>query len=103
MKPANALADRIREALQRDPRNDAEIAEAVGIARPMISMYRHGTRAPSRESLRALAKVLNVEAGWLLEGEAVVKVGDQETAELVQMLLDAPPEVRAAIRTLLDR
>lgn len=96
-----ALAGRIRQAIAKTGRTQAEIAEEVGIARAQLTMYCSGTRAPGRATAVALAKVLRVSVSWLLDGVHVIEVRDDRLAELLTRLQDAPLATQEAVATLL--
>lgn len=44
-----------------------EIATALGVKQPTVSAWENGTKYPSSENLRALCKLLNVSADYLLD------------------------------------
>jgi transcriptional regulator with XRE-family HTH domain len=59
-----SLGARLRAA--RGRRTQAEIAEAAGISRAYLGQIEHGRRRPSTEQVRALARVLDIDATELL-------------------------------------
>jgi transcriptional regulator with XRE-family HTH domain len=101
MSQHRTMADRITAAIKADGRTHAEIAEAVGVSRPVLSQWGLGTRKPSRDNLLALAQVLNVSMTWLHEGVHVIRVEDDRMADLLRRLHDAPEAIRNAVETLL--
>ena len=38
--------ERLNELFDNDPRNDTAIADALGVSKQTVSMWRHGTRSP---------------------------------------------------------
>lgn len=52
------LGNRLRELRQSAGLTQVALAEASGVPQPRISKYERGTRQPSLDTLRALAKVL---------------------------------------------
>lgn len=95
------LAQRIEEAVEKSGLKHAEIADALGVSRPIVTQWCQGARAPRRDNLLALAKVLDVSVTWLQEGVHVLRVEDPQLADLFFLLRDAPLPVRDAVATLL--
>lgn len=101
MEHDTPLSRRIRQAIAASGLTQMEIAVAVGVSRPQVTMWASGSRAPGRENLRALATALSVSPEWLLEGRHIIEVKDDESAAIVQRLLASPESVRQAIKALL--
>ena len=67
--------ERLNQLFDSDSRNDTAIADALGISKQTISMWRHGTRSPKKSMLIQIAKLYNVSIEWLM-GFDVKKEGD---------------------------
>lgn len=57
---------RLRDAMKSAGLNVTELAEAMDMTRPAISMYLSGRRIPETVSLIRLCKVLDISADYLL-------------------------------------
>lgn len=55
--------------------SQAKLAELLGVEQPTVQRWETGSRMPDLDSLQALAKVLGVTPGSLLDGDALVSVG----------------------------
>lgn len=58
--------ERLNELFDADPRNDTSIANALGVSKQTISMWRHGTRSPKKSVLISIANEYNVSIEWLM-------------------------------------
>ena len=58
--------ERLIELFDSDPRNDADIADALGVSRQTVSMWRHGTRSPKKTVLIKIAREFDVSIEWLM-------------------------------------
>lgn len=69
---AATIADRLREARERNGWTQEQVAEWAGIegGGQAVSHYEAGRRTPSAENLRRLATGLRVSADWLLGMDA---------------------------------
>ena len=56
---------RIKELLQEDNMTQAELAEAIGIARPNMSNIVNGKITPTLKTLESIAEALGVEVAEL--------------------------------------
>ena len=65
MKTATSQ-ERLVELFDSDPRNDTAIAEALGVSKQTISMWRHGTRSPKKSVLVKISECFNVSIEWLM-------------------------------------
>lgn len=65
MKVATSI-ERLNELFDSDPRNDTAIAEALGVSKQTVSMWRHGTRSPKKAVLIDISKEFNVSIEWLM-------------------------------------
>ena len=43
--------ERLIQLFDSDPRNDTAIADALGVSKQTVSMWRHGTRSPKKSVL----------------------------------------------------
>jgi transcriptional regulator with XRE-family HTH domain len=94
------LAGRIAHAIEKHGGKDADIAAAIGVSRPQISMWRAGTRGLHVANLQALAKVCGVSAAWLLEGDAHAFRDDQDR-DLAALIRSIPEDKREAAEMVL--
>lgn len=97
------LAGRLRTLREHASLEQSEVAEAVGVARPSVSEWENGKKAPSRESLRALAMYYRVSLDWLAEGgDEMILVESPEDQEMLRLIQGAPSHIRQAVLTLLQ-
>ncbi len=76
------FADRLDQAVRRDPRTAKSIAAACGMSQQSFSAYRHGDSWPSTANkVRDLCLALGVSADWLF---ALPWSGDQEGGAEIQ-------------------
>jgi transcriptional regulator with XRE-family HTH domain len=67
------VGDEIRSARVRAHMDQAELARAVGVARPTISKWERGVSEPTLSQARAIARatgdpyLLSPESGWICE------------------------------------
>ena len=66
--------ERLNELFDADPRNDTAIAEALGVSKQTVSMWRHGTRSPKKSVLIKISELYDVSIEWLM-GFDVEKAG----------------------------
>lgn len=66
------IAERAREAVDKDERSQAEIADAIGLSDSKLSKSLSGTRQFSALEVAELADTLGVSMNWLVTGEADV-------------------------------
>jgi transcriptional regulator with XRE-family HTH domain len=57
---------RLNELFDADPRNDTSIANALGVSKQTISMWRSGARSPKKSMLIKIAAIYNVSIEWLM-------------------------------------
>ncbi len=69
---------RFREAFQLRGYTQSELSELSGVTQVQISKYLNGKVLPKLESLKALARALNVSENWLA-GENVPMIQQIET------------------------
>ena len=58
--------ERLNELFDADPRNDTAIAEALGVSKQTVSMWRHGTRSPKKTVLVRISEMFGVSIEWLM-------------------------------------
>ena len=58
--------ERLNQLFDSDPRNDTAIAEAIGVSKQTISMWRHGTRSPKKSVLVRISQIFGVSIEWLM-------------------------------------
>lgn len=100
MPTLRSIADRIALAVERSGKTHIEIATDVGVARPQISMWCSGKRVPELQNLLALAEVLGVSAGWLIEGDRPDQIMDDAERELLADWRQVPAVNREPIRAI---
>ena len=69
--------ERLNELFDSDPRNDTAIADALGVSKQTISMWRHGTRSPKKSVLIDISKQFNVSIEWLMGFDVERNAEDQ--------------------------
>jgi transcriptional regulator with XRE-family HTH domain len=67
--------DRIAELRKRRGWSQGDLAEKLGVEQPTIQRWESGAREPKFEQLFALAKVLDVQPGSLLDPSMTVQLG----------------------------
>lgn len=63
------LGYRIKQARSRIGMTTEQVASIIGVTRSAVSLWETNRTKPSHDNLKALAKALNVPAGYLLEEE----------------------------------
>ena len=58
--------ERLNSLFDTDPRNDTAIADALGVSKQTISMWRHGARSPKKTMLVKIAREYDVSLEWLM-------------------------------------
>lgn len=69
-KPTNTIAQRIRQALDENRMSQQDLADKTGISKSSISQYLSGKVEPKQDRIYEIAKVLNVNPGWLMGFDA---------------------------------
>lgn len=64
---AMALGERIRKARQLRRMSESELARRIGCTVQAVSSWELGKRSPRADAVRALSRVLDVSADWLLD------------------------------------
>ena len=62
----NTFQSRLKEALANSGLSQAELARRANIGRNSISDYLKGKYEAKQDKLHSLARVLNVDEGWLM-------------------------------------
>ena len=65
MKTATST-ERLNELFDRDSRNDSAIADALGVSKQAICLWRNGQRSPKKSMMMKIADIYNVDIGWLM-------------------------------------
>lgn len=83
--------DRLKELREQRGISQLELSQKLHISNAVISMYEKGVRAPSRETLEALADYFNVDIDYLMGREiGSTYYLDPEAAEIAQELYSRP-------------
>jgi transcriptional regulator with XRE-family HTH domain len=94
--PRMDIHQRIRHLRESRNLEQADVADAIGWSRPMISAVENGRKKPGRDLLRALATYYGVSMDWIESG-----TDSSKAADLAARIALAPPDIQAAIMTLL--
>ena len=62
----DAIADRIRIALEMRGMKQADLVNATGIGKSSISTYLSGEYEPKQRNIYKIAKALDVSESWLM-------------------------------------
>lgn len=107
--------ERLNELFDADPRNDAAIANSLGVSKQTISAWRNGTRSPKTSMITEIAKYYNCTEEWLYgwdmpaptwmslkNSKELVPTGENEQVnEIITLLLRLSKEKKAeAVRYL---
>ena len=71
------IASRLRTAREAAGLSQGQVARMLGVHRPTISEIEAGRRRVSAEELSQLAKIYDVNPGWLTEGTTSESEGDK--------------------------
>ncbi len=74
--------ERLIQLFDSDPRNDTAIADALGVSKQTVSMWRHGTRSPKKSVLIHISEVYGVSIEWLM-GFDVEKTGAKTAKPII--------------------
>ena len=80
------FADRLRQAMAAAGIKQVDLIEAaaehgVRLGKSQVSQYANGKTVPRHDTLEILAKLLNVEAEWLLSGTPEAEVAHEEAMQ----------------------
>ena len=101
--------DMLKYFRERENLSQKELAEKLGISASTISMYEVGSRQPNFETEEAIADFFNVDLNTLrgkrINENYIMPDGDmaefQEAKRLYDLYTQAPPEIQAAVETML--
>jgi len=83
----NPLSIRIKALREERNMTQIQLAQAAGLAKPLISMIETGERFPSDEVLKKLCKAFNVEEQDILNDDvkkaALEQIEEAETREVL--------------------
>ena len=65
-KTVATIADRLREAMKRAGKKQADLVRETGLDRGSISSYLSGKYEPKQKAIYKLSKALDVSEAWLL-------------------------------------
>ncbi|MDV2987047.1 UNVERIFIED_CONTAM: LexA family transcriptional regulator [Methylobacteriaceae bacterium AG10] len=100
---ANPLGPVIKEARKARGLTQGDIASALKISRPAVGQWESGDTGPDRDRLPALAKLLRIDLGALINGELILLDHETSKGEADSEALPAPlanvrePQDRAAV------
>ncbi len=57
---------KLQEAIKQSNMTQSELAQKIGVKRPQISAYRHGTKMPALDTFAKLCAVLDIDANDIL-------------------------------------
>lgn len=92
-----AFQKRLKEAMRRAGITQVELAERAGISQPGISAYINGARSPKIKTVRAMSRVLNVDASYLLGVDR-----ESETERLISRFFALDEADRGKVSGYLD-
>ena len=67
------LNQRITQARRARALSQANLAERLGVTRTAISHWETGRSNPSTKHLKSIAKVLGIDASWLISGKGLAR------------------------------
>jgi transcriptional regulator with XRE-family HTH domain len=86
------MVDRIRVLLQERQFTPTQFADAIGVARPIVSHILSGRNKPSLEVVqKVLAAFPDLSMGWLLNGTGPMLIGAAANASAVSAPVAASP------------
>ena len=74
---------RFSEALAKANLTQGELARRLETSPSLVSRWRNGEIAPGVNNYQKLAKILNVDIGWLMGGDMTAKSNAQSTYETI--------------------
>jgi transcriptional regulator with XRE-family HTH domain len=96
-----SLAERVRWARRRLKLTQAGLADKIGASREYVTKIETGDRIRPR-NMDVLAKALDVSPAWLQFGAEEIDQLSREAITLALRWQDLPPEVQAAVKTMID-
>lgn len=104
------ISQRIKELRAEKKVSQKELASQLFISPQAISKWERNEATPNPEAITKMAEILGVSADYLLgrtDQKEKLPTGSEELSnaevELVSAYREAPANVQAAIRTLLER
>ena len=98
MDNESVFIERLNELLDRDPRNDTEIAAALGVSKQTVSSWKHGKRSPKKSKIIKIANEFNVSPDWLFGYDV-----PRSTLNLPEYRQDFSDEVINLVKEALSR
>lgn len=84
----------------------SELSKATGIDKSAISNYVNGVYVPKQDKVYKMARVLGVDAGWLMTGDEPISAEQQARNQFDNILINAyhvaDEGTQAAVCKLLD-
>src|SRR5690349_10426696 len=77
-KSSNQAARRLRQAVEARGLSQADLAKECEASPGAVSQWLKGSKQPSRENLKTIADVLQVDAQWLEYGTGLGPQPDEE-------------------------
>lgn len=93
---AEAFGNRLKIAITKAGKTQAELADATGLAKDTLSRYERGSIAPGAEAVLRLANACRVNPLWLLSGQSGSTGDTLDNAALNQALSDLTDALNAA-------
>lgn len=99
----NKYGLRLKELRESHGYTQDALANLLNTSRSRIANYEQGTRQPDFEMQEAIADLFNVSIDYLFgrNASADINTDVQKAMRLYEQYESAPPEIRAAIETLL--
>lgn len=94
------FAERLKDLRTAREMTQQDLADRCGITKAVVSMWESGKRMPSRENLRTLADIFNVQIEYLL-GESPVTMRFLSSKELA--IIDRYRHMDDSQRALIDK
>lgn len=87
-KPKTTLSQRLREALDRSGKRQADLVRETGLDRGSISSYLAGKYEPKQKAIYKLAQALDVSEAWLLGYDVpMARTSDQKKNDQLAKLI----------------
>ena len=99
-----AVAQRIRETMQRRGLSGAELARRLGVSQPTIHAWVNGAHGLRRQNIRRLAAELGVDPAWLEFGadrEAEARAADTTELAFLRLYRELDDDGQAAVLRLM--
>ncbi len=99
-----AVADRIRQIMQRRGLSGAELARRLGVSQPTIHAWVNGAHGLRRQNIRRLAAEFGVDPAWLefgVDREAEARAADSAELAFLRLYRELDDEAQAAVLRLM--